>query len=54
MNKKSSLLNDLYNFFVGFCMGGANVIPGVSGGTMLFILGAFNKLTDAIRDIACI
>ena len=54
MNKKSSLLNDLYNFIVGFCMGGANVIPGVSGGTMLFILGAFNKLTDAIRDIACI
>ncbi|MBR2345212.1 MAG: DUF368 domain-containing protein [Lentisphaeria bacterium] len=49
---KTSLKNDLYNFAVGFFMGSANVIPGVSGGTMLFIMGAFTKLTDAIRDIA--
>lgn len=54
MSKKSTFFGDIYNFFVGFCMGGANVIPGVSGGTMLFILGAFNQLTDAIRSIASI
>lgn len=54
MSKKSPFLNDIYNFLVGFCMGGANVIPGVSGGTMLFILGAFNDLTEAIRSIASI
>ncbi|MBQ4329704.1 MAG: DUF368 domain-containing protein [Lentisphaeria bacterium] len=54
MSKKSPFLNDIYNFCVGFCMGGANVIPGVSGGTMLFILGAFNQLTDAIRSIASV
>ncbi len=49
---KKRFKEDLYNFSVGFCMGGANVIPGVSGGTMLFIMGAFSKLTDAIGLIA--
>lgn len=32
-------------------MGCANVIPGVSGGTMLFIMGAFDKLINAIREL---
>lgn len=32
-------------------MGIANIIPGVSGGTILVILGLFNKVTDAISDI---
>ena len=32
-------------------MGCANVIPGVSGGTMLFIMGAFDKLIHAIREL---
>ncbi len=50
--KLSNLKNDLYNFSVGFSMGTANVIPGVSGGTMLFIMGAFGKLTGAIGQIA--
>jgi len=52
VKKTASFKNDLYNFSVGFFMGGANVIPGVSGGTMLFIMGAFGKLVDAMRDIA--
>lgn len=52
MKKTASFKDDLYNFSVGFFMGGANVIPGVSGGTMLFIMGAFGKLVDAMRDIA--
>jgi putative membrane protein len=52
MKKFTDFKEDLYNFAVGFFMGSANVIPGVSGGTMLFIMGAFGKLTGAIRDIA--
>ena len=44
--------DDLYHFSVGFCMGSANVIPGVSGGTMLFIMGAFTRLTNVLREIA--
>jgi len=33
----------------GFCMGSADIIPGVSGGTMAFILGIYRRLIDAIR-----
>ncbi len=33
----------------GFCMGAADVVPGVSGGTMAFILGIYQRLVEAIR-----
>ena len=38
----------------GFCMGAADVAPGVSGGTMAFILGIYRRLIEAIRafDVA--
>ena len=36
----------------GFTMGAANVIPGVSGGTMAFILGIYEELIDSIRAFA--
>ena len=35
----------------GFCMGAANVIPGVSGGTMALILGIYEELIDAIHSL---
>ena len=34
----------------GFCMGSADVIPGVSGGTMAFILGIYYDLIASIRS----
>ncbi|MFO7986591.1 MAG: DUF368 domain-containing protein [Desulfatiglandaceae bacterium] len=34
----------------GFCMGASDVVPGVSGGTMAFILGIFEELIQAIRS----
>jgi len=34
----------------GFLMGAANVVPGVSGGTMALILGIYEELLDAIRS----
>ena len=34
----------------GFCMGAADVVPGVSGGTMAFILGIYEDLIGAIRS----
>ena len=34
----------------GFCMGGADIIPGVSGGTMALILGIYERLLRAIRS----
>ncbi|MBU2552293.1 MAG: DUF368 domain-containing protein [Proteobacteria bacterium] len=34
----------------GFCMGAADIVPGVSGGTMAFILGIYEELLLAIRS----
>ena len=34
----------------GFCMGAADVVPGVSGGTMAFILGIYEELIAAIKS----
>jgi len=34
----------------GFCMGAADVVPGVSGGTMAFILGIYEELIKSIKS----
>ena len=34
----------------GFCIGSADVIPGVSGSTIAFILGIYPKLINAIKS----
>ncbi len=34
----------------GFCIGSADVVPGVSGGTMAFILGIYQQLINAIKS----
>ena len=36
-------------FARGFCVGAADVVPGVSGGTMAFILGIYRRMIEAIR-----
>lgn len=38
-------------FLCGIVFGTANVIPGVSGGTMLVVFGVFDRLTDSISGI---
>ncbi|RMG09278.1 MAG: DUF368 domain-containing protein [Planctomycetota bacterium] len=35
----------------GLCMGSADVVPGVSGGTMALVLGIYVRLVEAIRSI---
>ena len=44
------------SFAKGFCIGAADVVPGVSGGTMAFILGIYRRLIQAIRafDLALV
>ncbi len=48
--------SDLFNMsrlkliLKGFCVGSADVVPGVSGGTMAFILGIYPQLIDAIKS----
>ncbi|MEM1412468.1 MAG: DUF368 domain-containing protein [Pseudomonadota bacterium] len=36
--------------FTGLAMGAADVVPGVSGGTMAFIMGVYQELIDAIKS----
>lgn len=33
----------------GFLMGAADIVPGVSGGTVALVLGIYNRLIDAVR-----
>ncbi len=40
-----------YVAFSGFCMGTADVVPGVSGGTMAVALGIYRQLLAAITSI---
>ena len=41
----------LKNIIGGVAVGIANIIPGVSGGTIMVLLGLFNNLTAAISNI---
>jgi putative membrane protein len=40
-----------YTIFSGFCMGTADVVPGVSGGTMAVALGIYHQLLSAITSV---
>ena len=40
----------LANFFKGIAVGTANVIPGVSGGTIALITGIFERLINALKS----
>ena len=41
----------LVHFLKGFCMGVADLIPGVSGGTIAFITGIYEGLLEAVASI---
>lgn len=41
----------LLTYFKGLAMGAADVVPGVSGGTIAFITGILDTLLDSIRRI---
>jgi len=48
--KSRSLVNFITLTIKGFLMGAANVVPGVSGGTMALILGIYEELINAIHS----
>ena len=50
-NKNKEKLFDLNPLLGGIAVGIANIIPGVSGGTMLVIFNLFDKLMFAISDV---
>ena len=38
----------------GFCMGAADIVPGVSGGTVALVLGIYERLVDNIRKASSV
>ena len=48
MNK---ILPYILLYLKGLAMGGADVIPGVSGGTIAFITGIYERLLNAIKSV---
>ena len=56
--KKNDVLEETYCgrdwlllFFKGMAMGAADVVPGVSGGTIAFISGIYQRLLDALKSL---
>lgn len=46
-----SALRSLRLFVTGFCMGVADLVPGVSGGTIAFVSGIYEELLKSIRIV---
>ncbi len=46
-----SIKTDALNVLRGFCMGAADIVPGVSGGTVALILGHYQRLINAISRV---
>ena len=44
------IMRHILFFLKGFAMGAANVIPGVSGGTIALITGIFERIINAIKS----
>jgi putative membrane protein len=43
-------VNFISTFLKGFAMGAANVVPGVSGGTIAFVTGIYERLINSIKS----
>ena len=45
------LIGDIMVAIKGYCMGAANVIPGVSGGTIALLTGIFGRIVDSLNSV---
>ena len=46
-----SFVNHILNAVKGFFMGAANVVPGVSGGTIALITGIYSRIIEALNAV---
>ncbi len=44
-------MNYFSTFLKGMAMGAADVVPGVSGGTIAFLTGVYDTLLESIRRV---
>jgi putative membrane protein len=52
MKERSGIGAVVVHYLQGLLMGGADIIPGVSGGTMALIVGIYERLIHSIRSLA--
>ncbi len=50
-SRRNGFSEDITNWLRGLCMGAADIVPGVSGGTIALILGHYERLVTAISHI---
>ena len=50
--KEINMIKSIQNFFKGMIIGIANIIPGVSGGTLALILNIYEPLIEGIHNIS--
>lgn len=50
-DQRNGFSEDIANALRGLCMGAADIVPGVSGGTMALILGHYERLVTAIGRV---
>ncbi|MFP4111606.1 MAG: DUF368 domain-containing protein [Candidatus Woesearchaeota archaeon] len=50
MAKKNRFVSSIIIFFKGLLMGSADIVPGVSGGTIALITGIYTRLVDGISN----
>ena len=43
------LVHTLLHFMRGFAMGSADIVPGVSGGTIALVLGIYERFIASVR-----
>lgn len=51
MRKKRGIIDNFYLFLKGLAMGAANKVPGVSGGTVSYVLDFYEELIFSFRKI---
>jgi len=44
-------MSNLHTFLKGLAMGAADIVPGISGGTIAFITGIYDTLLESIRRV---
>lgn len=53
MAKRAAQKNSMIRYFLtGFAMGSADIVPGVSGGTIAFIAGIYERLIESIKIVS--
>ena len=45
------MMDKILNFVRGFCMALADSVPGVSGGTIAFLLGFYDKFIESLGNL---